>query len=83
MMKKWQLQSAKNKFSQVAEEAAAYGPQIVTKRGRDAVVIMGIDEYRRLTRPDRTLADFLLDSPLAGSELEILRDKSQGREVEL
>lgn len=49
MMKKWQLQSAKNKFSEVAEEAAAYGPQIVTKRGRDAVVIMGIDEYRRLT----------------------------------
>ena len=83
MMKKWQLQAAKNKFSQVAEEAAAYGPQIVTKRGRDAVVIMGIEEYRRLTRKDRSLADFLLDSPLAGSELDIQRDKSQGREVEL
>ena len=82
-MKKWQLQTAKNKFSQVAEEAAAYGPQIVTKRGRDAVVIMSIDEYRKLTRKGKSLADFLKESPLAGSELQIEREKGQGREVEL
>ncbi len=82
-MKKWQLQTAKNKFSQVAEEAAAYGPQVVTKHGRDAVVILSIEEYRRLTRKEQTLTEFLLNSPLAGAELEITRDSSHGREVEL
>jgi prevent-host-death family protein len=82
-MKKWQLQEAKNKFSQVAEEAAVYGPQVVTKHGREAVVILGIDEYRRLTRRSASLVDFLQNSPLAGSELVVKRDGSTGREVEL
>jgi prevent-host-death family protein len=82
-MKKWQLQAAKNKFSQVAEEAAVYGPQIVTKHGQDAVVILGIEEYRRLTRKEKTLAEFLLNSPLSGTQLEITRETSGGREINL
>lgn len=81
--KKWQLQEAKNKFSQVAEEAAVYGPQVVTKRGSDAVVVLSMDEYRRLTQPPGSLVDFLLNSPLSGSGLELARDPSPGRDADL
>ncbi|OGV82673.1 MAG: prevent-host-death protein [Lentisphaerae bacterium RIFOXYB12_FULL_65_16] len=80
---KWQLQDAKNKFSQVAEEAAVYGPQVVTRRGQDAVVILSIDEYRRLTRPRVSLVDFLRQSPLTDSNIKVTRDPASGREVKL
>ena len=83
MEKRWQLQEAKNKFSQVAEEAAVYGPQIVTKHGRDAVVILGVDEYRQMTERRGALLDFFRDSPLVGSGLDITRESDEGREVDL
>ena len=80
--KRWQLQHAKNKLSQVAEEAVAYGPQIITKRGQDAVVVISRDEYDRLCRPRTSLVDFLSSSPLAGSGLVADRDPAPGREAE-
>ncbi len=82
-MKKWQLQEAKNKFSQVAEEAADYGPQLVTKHGKEAVVILSIEEYRQLVKKTDSLTDFLCRSPLADTELDVTRDGSAGREVTL
>ncbi len=81
--KKWQLQEAKNKFSRVAEEAVQYGPQIVTKHGQDAVVILSMEEYKRLQKPKSALGTFLKASPLAESGLVLERDVSAGRDVEL
>ncbi|MFH1569179.1 MAG: type II toxin-antitoxin system Phd/YefM family antitoxin [Gemmatimonadota bacterium] len=80
--KRWQLQEAKNKLSQVAEEAVAYGPQVITKRGEDSVVVLSRAEYERLTRPSRSLVEFLAVSPLAGSGLEVDREPDPGRPVE-
>ena len=77
--KRWQLQEAKNKLSQVAEEAVTYGPQVITKRGEDAVVVVGKAEYDRLARPSNSLVEFLRDSPLAGCEIDFDRDDSPGR----
>ncbi|MEW6754440.1 MAG: type II toxin-antitoxin system Phd/YefM family antitoxin [Candidatus Latescibacterota bacterium] len=79
--KRWQLQDAKNRFSQVAEEAVVYGPQVITKRGQDAVVVMSYAEYERLARPRSSLVDFLLSSPLGGSGLEVEREGDPGRDV--
>ncbi len=79
--KRWQLQEAKNKLSRVAEEAASYGPQVITKHGEDAVVVISKDEYERLTRPRTSLVKFLAASPLAGSDLVATRDAGLGREV--
>ncbi len=76
---RWQLQEAKNKLSQVAEEAIAYGPQVITKRGEDAVVVISRDEYERLSRPQTSLVGFLAASPLAGSGLMVERDPEPGR----
>jgi len=58
MLETWQLQDAKNRFSEVVEKAVKTGPQIVTKRGIETVVIMSVGEYRRLTRPQDGLVDF-------------------------
>ena len=81
--RKWQLQEAKNKLSQVAEEAITYGPQVITKRGEDAVVVISKAEYDRITRPQTSLVDFLRGSPLAGSQLDCTRDSDPGRQVAL
>ena len=80
--KRWQLQEAKNKLSQVAEEAVAYGPQVITKRGEDVVVVLSRAEYDRLKRPQTGLAEWLRSSPLAGSGLVVDRDPAPGREAE-
>lgn len=78
----WQLQEAKSKFSQVVNQALKEGPQIVTKHGQEVVVIISVDEYRKLAVPQPTLLELLFHSPLPGSGLEIVRDKEDfGREL--
>ena len=79
----WTLQDAKNKFSEVVERARTQGPQHVTKRGKDAVVILSAEEWSRLKSQGSTLADFFLSSPLADSGLELARDPSPVRPADL
>ncbi|WP_457629814.1 type II toxin-antitoxin system Phd/YefM family antitoxin [Oceanithermus sp.] len=79
----WSLQDAKNRFSELARRAEAEGPQFVTRHGREAVVVMSAEEYRRLVAPKEDLASFLSRSPLAGLELDLERDDSPARELEL
>lgn len=79
----WQLQDAKSRFSELVERTLRNGAQIVTRRGKKVVVMLSYEEYRRLTAPRGSLAQFLLESPLAGSELSIERDRSLPREVDL
>lgn len=79
----WQLQEAKNKLSQLVEEARTSGPQVITVRGREAAVVLSIEEYRRLAPKQESLAEFLAKSPLRGSGLEIERLPELGRDIEL
>jgi len=44
----WQLQDAKTKFSNLVDKAQHNGPQIVIKHGKNAVVVLSIDEYNKL-----------------------------------
>lgn len=78
----WQLQDAKSKFSELVERALADGAQIVTRHGRKTVVILPFDEYERLAKPADSLAQFLLNSPLPGSDLVLERDKRSPRPIE-
>ena len=79
----WQLQEAKNRFSQVVDEALAHGPQTITRRGVETVVVMSMEEYRKSVACDGSIVDFLMKSPLHGSGLEIERDKDLGRDLDL
>lgn len=82
----WQLQAAKNQFSEVVNEAQAHGPQVVTRHGRAAVVVMGIEDYRKLTgKPSatRSFVTALLAAPKVSGGLRIERRTDTGRKVEL
>lgn len=80
----WQLQDAKSKFSRLVNQALADGPQIVTRHGTEVVIVLSIDEYRRLLSPAPTLLSLLQNSPLVGSELVLERDATDhGREIDL
>ncbi len=76
MARMWQLQEAKNKFSEVVDEAIRHGPQIITKRGVETVIVLSYTEYRKAMLNQKKLSDFFRESPLAGVDLDLRRDKS-------
>jgi antitoxin Phd len=80
----WQLAQAKNKLSEVFTRAMTEGPQTISRRGEEAVLISKV-EFDRLSsaQPRRmSLGEYLLQGPsLEGLDLE--RDRSPGREVDL
>ncbi|MCC2646927.1 MAG: Phd YefM [Rickettsiaceae bacterium] len=82
-MKQWQFQEAKAKLSEVIKEAVKEGPQEITVRGKSTAIIISIDEYNNLVNPKNSLIDFLQNSPLYGIELNIKRDKSVSRDIDL
>jgi prevent-host-death family protein len=83
-MTKWQLQEAKNRLSEVVRKASHEGPQVITLRGDDAVVVVAADEYARLTgKPKGTLVAFFRKSPLGTVALDLTRSRDTGRRVEL
>jgi antitoxin Phd len=80
----WQLQEAKNKFSQVVRDARESGPQVISVHGKDAVVLLSIEEYRRLENVAQGgFLEFMQSSPWSDIELDIERVDDVGREVEL
>ncbi len=82
-MHAWQVQDAKARFSELLRSAASEGPQAITVRGRATAVVMSQDEYERLKGSKPSLAEFLRASPLAGIELDLERDRSLPRDVDL
>jgi antitoxin Phd len=83
MLDRWPLQDAKNRFSELVDTVLEAGPQIVTRRGVDAVVIVPAATYRTLTRRKDSLVRFLAGSPLRGARLNLTRDTDTGRGVRL
>ena len=75
----WQLQEAKSKFSRLVDSAIDHSPQIVTKRGKKAVVIMAYDEYLSFIQPKNKLSEFFRQSPLHGEEFSFERNKDHPR----
>ena len=59
-MNTWQLQDAKSKFSKLVDAAMHNQPQIVTKHGEQAVVIISVEEYNKMLEPKVDLLTFLI-----------------------
>ena len=78
---RWQLQEAKNSLSQVVENALTLRPQVITRHGKDAVVVVSASEWKRLSKPRETLLEVLRRCPEPG--FEIPRDLDVPRHVEL
>lgn len=80
---RWKLEDAKARFSEVVRCARVDGPQRVTVRGHDAVVVMSVEEFERLVpaKPRGPFVDFMESLHLGGLDLE--RETDRGRDVEL
>ncbi len=72
----WQLKEAVENFDEVIEEAIRNGPQIIEKYNEEAVIIIPLAEYRKLTESFQKLSAFFRESPLAELEVDWERDKS-------
>jgi prevent-host-death family protein len=70
-MRVWPVQDAKARFSEMLETCLREGPQVVTKRGADAAVLVPLTDWQRLKQAARpTLKDLLL-SDRARGELHV------------
>ena len=81
-MHTWQLQEAKSRFSEVVDLSLKEGPQMVTRRGEEAVVILAALDYRRLSGQTTNLKDCLLNAP-RGEDLLFERSTETIRDVVL
>lgn len=60
----WPVQDAKARFSELLETCLSEGPQIITKRGADAAVLVSVEEWRQL----QSLAPFSVKEVLLSDD---------------
>jgi prevent-host-death family protein len=82
-MGSWTVAQAKAKLSEVIDQAQSEGPQVITRRGQAAVVVVAADEWERKTRRIGNLAEFFATSPLRGSDLDVTRSEELPRAIDL
>ena len=81
-MQTWPVQDAKARFSEFLDACMAEGPQMVTKRGAEAAVLVPVDEWRRLQAAARPSLKQLLLSDEARTDLLIpARGSARRRKV--
>ena len=78
----WQLQTAKNRFSEVVNNALQGHPQLITKNGKPAVYVVSSKDYENLTKR-RDLKSVLLASPHKDLEIPIQRQSDPGRDIQI
>jgi antitoxin Phd len=81
----WKLEDAKAKFSELVRQARTGGPQLVTVHGQEAVVVISVEEFARISPPQVSLSlhEFLSQSPLRDLDFEREPLLSPVRDVEL
>ena len=78
----WTVANAKARLSEVIERAQRE-PQMITRNGTPSVVMVSVKEWNRKTARRGSLANFLMDSPLAGSNVDAERTPDSPRDVSL
>lgn len=80
------MQTAKARFSEVFRKARTEGPQLITRQGKEGVVVISDEQYDELvgrSHQPKTLVEFFRESPFVGVELALERQKDEGPEIEL
>jgi prevent-host-death family protein len=79
------LQNAKARFSELVRPTRSDGPQHVTVHGRDEVVVISAEAFRRLVGAEtgQALIDALQSSPYRDFEIEPTREAMPVRDVVL
>lgn len=78
----WQIHVAKARFSELLQRAESEGPQVISRHGKEAAVLLSVEDYRRLEAAKPDFKEYLLSGPKVES-FDIPRDKDTGREIEL
>lgn len=83
MARKWQLQEAKNRFSEVVDLALEEGPQTVTRHGKEVAVVVSKQDFERRRRAGTrgTIVSFLTGLAFKGADLRLERSKDTDRDV--
>jgi len=79
----WKLEDAKARFSEVVRRARTEGPQRVTVRGRDAVVVISVEELERLLPAQERVPFVEFMEGLHVPSLELSREADRGRNPKL
>ena len=74
-MNKTSTFDAKTNLSALIAAAIKGEPQVITNRGRETAVLISYDEYRKLTEKSESLVEFMLNSPLRDSGIDLERPK--------
>ncbi len=80
---RWQVQEAKQRFSEVLRAAALGEPQIVTRHGEEIAVVIDISHYRRLRGESTSLADYLRADATAPDDFTLERRTDRPRAIDL
>ncbi len=78
----WTVSGAKAKLSEVMERAQS-APQTITRNGKPSVVVVSAEEWQRKTGRSGSLAEFLLESPMRGADLDLERQHDEPRDPAL
>lgn len=78
----WQLQEAKQRFSELVRATLDDGPQVVTRHGEEVVVVIPARKYRRSQEEEPDFVEFLLNGPDI-SQLDLSRPRAYPRDVDL
>ena len=79
----WQVQEAKQRFSELVRRTLEEGPQVVTRHGEEVVVVVPAEEYRRTSEKKPDFKEFLMSAPEGLSEIIPERQKDLPREIDL
>jgi prevent-host-death family protein len=83
---RWQLHTAKARFSELFRRARTEGPQWITKQDKEAVVMLPAEDFEALTaraKQPKSFMQFLAESPLVGSGINLEREEDYGRDIDL
>jgi antitoxin Phd len=82
-MHTWPVQDAKARFSEFLDACLSEGPQMVTRRGTEAAVLVPVQEWRRLQSAARPSLKQLLLSDQARVDMIVpARGQAKRRNVE-
>ena len=80
----WQLQEAKQRFSELVRRTLEEGPQVVTRHGEEVVVVVPAEEFRRMRGGEPDFKEYLMSAPEGLEHISPERSPNDlPREVEL
>jgi prevent-host-death family protein len=79
----WPIAKAKARLTELVDAALEGAPQVISRHGEDIVVVISTKEYAKQVARGSSIADFFANSPLAGVDLALERNRSGARNVEL